>query len=339
MKYTFLEQGTEQWLAWREEGLTATESAVVLGLSPYKTPWRLWAEKTHYLRVLDISDDPFVRYGREHEPIARRAYEVQTNDELLVVCGEYEEDPRFRASFDGIDKDGAPVEFKCPCRIIFNDVKAKKTESDAFKLYYIQVQHQIMVADADHGHLVFFNGENGEMVVFRIQRDKRLIRRILREGDLFCEKVRRRSPPPKDPKRDLVIPSGKSSAQWMKAASEILIASQKIRECELRIEELRTKIAPARETIDKLMGDCANADYGGLIVSRSLPSGRVDYAKMVHDLLGRDPTEAELALYRPAPIEKLRIRPSKKGESLILDEEVQTEMQENTPDPIQGLWL
>ena len=39
-----LDQRTDAWKAWRNQGITATDSTVILGASPYKTPWRLWAE-------------------------------------------------------------------------------------------------------------------------------------------------------------------------------------------------------------------------------------------------------------------------------------------------------
>lgn len=311
MRMVFLDQGSEDWLKWREEGLTATESAIVLGQSPYKTPWRLWAEKTHCLKPQDLSKNPFVRYGREHEPVARRAYESKTQDELLVLCGEYDEDSRFRASFDGIDKDGAPVEFKCPSQSTFNDVKSLKTESETFRLYNIQVQHQMLVAGADHGHLVFYNGESAEMIVFRIERDKRLIRRILREGDLFCEKVRKRNPPEKNPQRDFFIPEGDAADQWKILASDIIDATQRIQDYENRIQQLRLQVQPAREKIDQLMGEYGCANYGGLVVNRVSSTGRVDYAKMAHDLLGRDPTVAELDRYRTESSDQLKIRLAK----------------------------
>lgn len=35
-----LDQRTDAWKAWRNQGVTATDSTVILGASPYKTPWR-----------------------------------------------------------------------------------------------------------------------------------------------------------------------------------------------------------------------------------------------------------------------------------------------------------
>lgn len=43
MKIVNLSQRTPAWLAWRAQGVTASEAAVILNRSPYQTPWRLWA--------------------------------------------------------------------------------------------------------------------------------------------------------------------------------------------------------------------------------------------------------------------------------------------------------
>jgi putative phage-type endonuclease len=39
------EQRSAAWFELRKDGITATEAAVIAGLSPYKTPYQLWAEK------------------------------------------------------------------------------------------------------------------------------------------------------------------------------------------------------------------------------------------------------------------------------------------------------
>ncbi len=51
MRITDVIQRTPQWQHWRARGVTASEAAIILGHSPYKTPWRLWAERTGIARV------------------------------------------------------------------------------------------------------------------------------------------------------------------------------------------------------------------------------------------------------------------------------------------------
>ncbi|MDF5232827.1 YqaJ viral recombinase family protein, partial [Vibrio parahaemolyticus] len=63
MKIVNLSQRSEQWLEWRKGGITATDACILLNRSPYKTEWRLWAEKTGYAREVDLSLNPLVRQG------------------------------------------------------------------------------------------------------------------------------------------------------------------------------------------------------------------------------------------------------------------------------------
>ena len=44
------------------------------------------------------------------------------------------------------------------------DVKVNREASETYKLYYVQAQHQILVADAPKGYLVFFC--NDELLKF-----------------------------------------------------------------------------------------------------------------------------------------------------------------------------
>ena len=127
MKTIDVIQRTPEWERWRAQGVTASEAAIVLGRSPYKTPWRLWAERTGLARAADLSANPHVQRGNALEDAARRAFEERHDTLLLPLCGESEEHPVLRASFDGIADDGAPVELKVPAERTFAEVAAKTT--------------------------------------------------------------------------------------------------------------------------------------------------------------------------------------------------------------------
>lgn len=107
------------------------ESSVILGLSPYKTVWRLWLEKLQKALPPDLSNNPLVRYGKETEEIARSLFEFEFGEVLFPTCAEYDENPVFRASFDGLTSDGSPVEFKCPGSSVLEEVKNLGLESEA----------------------------------------------------------------------------------------------------------------------------------------------------------------------------------------------------------------
>ena len=147
MKIVNLPQRGDDWLEWRREGLTASNAAVLLDRSPYKTRWRLWAEKTGYAREADPGTNPLVRRGIENEDRARRAFEEKHDDTLLPVCVESRRHPLMRASLDGLGEDGTPVELKCPGASVWQTVCSAKTDSEAYRLHCPQVQHQLLVGD------------------------------------------------------------------------------------------------------------------------------------------------------------------------------------------------
>lgn len=80
MKVIDLSQRTPAWHQWRIAGVTASETPIIMGRSPYKTPWRLWAEKTGFVLPEDLSNNPNVLRGIRLEPQARRAFENAHND-------------------------------------------------------------------------------------------------------------------------------------------------------------------------------------------------------------------------------------------------------------------
>jgi len=57
----------EGWLEGRQKGIGASEIAAVLGLSPYKSPFAVWAEKTG--KAPPQEDKPVMRRGRDLESL------------------------------------------------------------------------------------------------------------------------------------------------------------------------------------------------------------------------------------------------------------------------------
>lgn len=170
MKIVDLRQRTPEWHAWRRQGIMATATAVILGQHVEKTRWRLWAELTGRVAPLDLSMIPQVRLGILHEPYAVAWFEERYKTTLLPLCGECATFPLLRASFDGVDDDGCPVEVKVPSDKNFDLVLEQGEKSEPYRLYWWQVQHQIAVAGSARGYLVFYSTTR-QPLVFEIRRD------------------------------------------------------------------------------------------------------------------------------------------------------------------------
>lgn len=291
MKTVELNQRSDEWLRWRDGGLTATDARAILGLDPQKSPYSLWCEKTGRAPRPDLSVIPAVKYGVAHEEIARSLYEMRTGDVVTPLCAEYDADNRFKASFDGIDLDGNPVEFKCPLPegSSLADVRANGKDGEQYRKYYPQVQHQLLVSDAKVGHLVFFDqpeeGAEATLHVFEVERDEAMISEILEKGKAFLQCLEKDIAPERAA-GDLFVPKGEDAVTWVNVVSELSAITPELERLEARKKELH-------ETVKRLMGNETSASYGGLSVTVAEPKGSVDYKKALLTLLGRSLTKAE----------------------------------------------
>ena len=303
MRVIELEQRTDAWLRWREQGITATESAVILGLSPFKTPWRLWAEKVHRAVPENLDAIPQVRFGREHEDHVRHLFESAHGIFVAPACAEMDgNDAIFRASFDGLTIEDVPVEIKCPGRNTLEDVASRGTGSDAYRLYSVQVQHQIMVSGAAHGWLVFYRPEDESLIEFDIPRDEELIARIRSEGRAFWENhVVKRREPAMDPGRDVYFPQGEAAAAWAGAAGDYLALEREIRDAAKRLAELRESQGRVKDEIARLMGGHLIAEFAGVRVKRTMRAGAVDYDALLQ-AKGIPPAEKEAFRKSPSAV-------------------------------------
>lgn len=59
----------DQWLAWRRTGLSATDAAKIIGLSPWGTPWTVWANKVGLIDDTDVEVTDAMEFGSRAEPM------------------------------------------------------------------------------------------------------------------------------------------------------------------------------------------------------------------------------------------------------------------------------
>uniref|UniRef100_UPI0038F68030 YqaJ viral recombinase family protein n=1 Tax=Streptomyces scabiei TaxID=1930 RepID=UPI0038F68030 len=156
--------------------------------------------------------NPNVLRGIRLEPQARRAFENAHNDFLLPLCAEADHNAIFRASFDGINDAGEPVELKCPCQSVFEDVQAHREQSEAYQLYWVHVQHQILVANSTRGWLVFYFED--QLIEFEIQRDAAFLSELQETALQFWELVQTKKEPSKCPEQDCFVPKGEAQYRW-----------------------------------------------------------------------------------------------------------------------------
>ena len=133
-----LEQGSDAWLNWRNDGIGASDASTIMGENQFKSADKLLYEKKH--RINEPSNEA-MKEGTRLEPEARRAYEKETNINVTPLCVESIKYPWLRASLDGISKKGdILVEIKC------GKSSMRKAQQGYIPNYYHgQIQHQLMI--------------------------------------------------------------------------------------------------------------------------------------------------------------------------------------------------
>ena len=281
MNIVQLAQGSPEWLAYRLACRNASETAAVLGISTWTTPYQLWLLKTGRAATTVTSA---MRHGTDTEPAARAAYEAQTGCVMQPLVLEHK---GYSASLDGITFDHDLIlEIKCPVRGSRSDLWSDVAAGNVPEHYALQVQHQLMVSDAPMAHLWVFDGQRG--LRHEIARDEAVMDRIRDGWEAFLTHLDIDTPPPLTD-ADTVQ---RLDTFWKEAASAFALAKRAEDSADLAL-------AAAREALVKLAVH-PREQGDGVTVTRFWKAGNVDYKK-VPVLVGLD-----LAKYRGKAREEVR---------------------------------
>jgi putative phage-type endonuclease len=281
-----LVQGSAEWHAHRNLHRNASETPVVLGVSPWVTPYQLWLQRTGRAKP---ESNAAMMHGTRLEPAAREAYEALTGhvmQPLVVVEGEYS------ASLDGITLDGGLIlEVKCPYQGRASDTWKMAEAGKLPEFYCWQVEHQLMVSGAALAHVYVFDGREGILLEHRARpSDWATIRSA---WEAFMGQVAEDRPPPLTD-RDTVL---RTDPGWELAARAYLDAKHEAESAAARLDEAKASLVGlAQHTSEK---------GAGVQLTRYWKAGNVDY-KRVPELAGVD-----LEGYRGAGREEVRISVAK----------------------------
>jgi putative phage-type endonuclease len=281
-------QGSPEWLEWRSQGVTATDIPVILGLSPYKTVWQLWAEKIGRINSPDISRNPNVIRGNKLEDKARQLAEKQNGEILLPICGEYAQWQTLRASFDGLDGSQIPHEFKAPSEKTWTEILRNGTDSPTYKLYESQVHAQCVVAGQSLGKLIFFVEDDanpdGIEKTFEVELSDSMRDHIIAKAEWFWNLVSTETPPEKDPERDCFIPEdGEKRFLWEAQADAWRQNHLKAKQLKAQLEQIAVSQKEIQSEMLTLMGEFKNTDVSGVKISRFIKKGSVDYQSFLKE--------------------------------------------------------
>ena len=239
-----LVQGSAEWHKHRAQYRNASESAAVMGISPYQTPYQLWLVRTGRMTVPVTAP---MQHGTQLEPLARAAYEEKTGMVMqpLVLTDGY-----YSASLDGITLEGdLIVEIKCPYKGQVSALWQAVSGGEVPRHYEVQVQHQLMVSGATRAHLWVFDGTDGLLV--EIKRDEPTMQAIRVAWDAFQTYLDTDTPPPLS-ERDTVE---RTDPAWKLAAALFVEAKRKA-------EEAAESLDRARERLVALASHASESGFG-----------------------------------------------------------------------------
>ena len=175
-------QGSERWLAWRRNGIGASDAPAIMGENRFKSRSRLLNEKITNSKVR-LNDK--MKEGTALEPEARKSFENQLGVDVAPVCLESTIYPWFKASLDGLSGDGAVVvEIKCG-ESAYEHVN---THGTVPKYYYGQLQHILAITGLSTIHFWNYRRQRRPLRL-AVKRNDEYIFRLLSAEEKFWNEL------------------------------------------------------------------------------------------------------------------------------------------------------
>lgn len=189
-----------QWLADRMTGIGASDAAAVLGVSSWKTPYQLWAEKSGLIEADDISGNEWVKWGHRLEGVIAEAYEDESGRSVFR-CRQYKIERHQEHEWMLCTPDAKQVDRDRGSGVLqiktAGTFLAPKWEDEPPLSYQIQVQHELAVTGMEWGTLVVLIGGQ-RMLWFDIERNETFIGVLINAEREFWRRVTEQDPPPVD---------------------------------------------------------------------------------------------------------------------------------------------
>lgn len=275
MQFLNLTQNTQEWEQFRQQKIGASDAPIIMEVSPWKTPFQLWLEKTGQSTA---SQNQHMMRGHALEETARTAFERTTNLIVFPRVVQSREHEWMIASLDGIDMDGKIlVEIKCAGEA--DHVLAKQGKIP--EKYYPQLQHQLAVTEISKGYYYSFDGSEG--VIVEVDHNPEYINKLIESEKKFMECMQTFSAPSLTTKDY----NFRDDLTWNERAQKWL---QKKRELE-NIEQVEKMLR--NELIELACNQSSQG--GGIRLTLSTRKGTVDY-RTIPCL-----KEIDLEIYRKPP--------------------------------------
>jgi putative phage-type endonuclease len=254
-----LEQGSQEWLAWRRTVITATDASVIMGNNPWISPYKCWQRKLGLIE--EQASNAAMERGKTLEPEARAQFIERHGMDMVPMVVESNEFSFLGASLDGISEDRQTLlEIKCGS----SKLHQMASNREIPQYYLDQMQHQLLVTGAKRCLYYSYNGQDG--ICIEILPDPEFKTTFIPKAREFWKCIAFNEPPAL---KDSDYKDMSSDPQWRGFASEYRKLCEQIKS----LEEVKENY---RKDLLKISGD-ENCLGGGIKVMKTTIRGRIDY--------------------------------------------------------------
>ena len=278
----------------RPTGIGGTDISALLGLSPYKTPVQLWAEKVGRTSPSQRTD-LHLRFGKYLEPFVANEYEAETGLKTFSPPGPlfHKEHAYMFASVDRLVSGSSSDPVMKGVRVVADRILECKTASAFSKdewgeigtdqvpaTYLLQCAWYLAITGCERADLAVLIG-NADFRIYSIWRDLRLESLLLENASRFWhENVIGQIPPSIKNRNDLQIlfPS-EEKEKCVEADHEMLELLNRYRQSRVDAVSIENYAEDIRLQVMSAMGPAQSVKHEGELVAswRSVrPSSRLD---------------------------------------------------------------
>lgn len=273
-------------MEWRRKGLGASDACIIMRVSEHRTRRQLWENKLK-LRP-DEPESYITELGHKFEPVARARFALETGIDLIAdICGEHEEFPWLRASFDGLcEEERVFTEIKMVGKKKLEWIRANKKPLDE---HYPQCQQQHAVSKYERGFYIAYTLTEDKTAIedyecVPLVSNPEYIQTMFKELQEFWKLVETQEPPELEERDEYVFKDKK-----------VIAVAEKYVKMKKQLAALQAEFDQATEEMKALAAAHPLVRIGDVVISTIIRKGNVDYKK-VPQLKGVD-----LEQYRAKP--------------------------------------
>jgi putative phage-type endonuclease len=291
----FVPKNKEDWLAWRRQGIGASDAAALLGLSPFETELSLYEKIVNGKKVFETVH---MKKGKEIEEIIFPKIEAMLGFELEEqVCARHETCPYLQCTFDGLsEENGVVVEIK------YVSDRSRFLNMKQIPVYHqTQMQQQMLIANLSNGIYVYTH-DGIDIRMMCLSADEALQDRLISEATRFWTEHVEKKIPPTIYKKKEDLPEKRSVAFKRRCL--------RLRKLKPRIEKLLLEEGRIKEELRSMSDEsfqCAGVRF------QIIPSpGRVRYKELFEELekfpeVARILQAVDMSLFRGGAGESIRV--------------------------------